>query len=203
MKRAFLLAGLLFLAAAGPAQDEPKGYKIGDVVQDFSLPDTDGTMRSLKGIADGRKFVVLDFWSKNCPYSRSAEPRFQLLHQKWAPRDVAFFHVNANRTENATPEAIEDLRAALKAAAVPFPALIDRDNKVADLFGAQVTPTVYVIDAVTLKLCYSGLVTDDPRENKNVTVDYVDAALAALSAGGTPAVTSTTAQGCTIKRVRN
>ncbi len=200
LTRLWLASTLLVLSCL--AQDPPKGYGVGSTVADFSLADAQGTIKSLKDYAKDKKFVVLDFWSKNCPFSASHEPRFVALDRAFADKGVQFLHIASNRTENVTPEAVAEVAEALKAAGIVFPALIDVGNKVADAFGAQVTPCAWVIDAVTLQVKYTGLLTDDPRENKKVSVDYIEAALTALLDGKEPAVTSTVATGCPIKRVK-
>lgn len=194
------LVAAFLMTTTAVAQTDAKakpvsGYKVGDVVADFTLPDLDGKSLSLKGLAKDRKAVVIDFWSPRCPFCQSHEARLTSLDKKWKDQGVAMVHIASNQNENRTPEAVAKLKDAMKKHAQEFPALVDLENKIADAFAARVTPTVFILDAATLKVRYSGTITDDPMTGENVTHDYVDEALTAILAGKDPATTSTDPKG--------
>ena len=72
-------------------------------------------------------------------------------------------------------------------------------NKIADLYSAQVTPEVFVLDAKGLIL-YHGRI-DDSKNAEKVEKKDLAAALDALLAGKKIENAETKAFGCTVKRV--
>ena len=80
-----------------------------------------------------------------------------------------------------------------------FPVLKDERNVVADEYGAQVTPEVFVLNPAG-KLLYHGRIDDD-RKGTNIKHRDLQEALNALLAGKELSQPETKAFGCSIKRV--
>jgi hypothetical protein len=111
---------------------------------------------------------------------------------------VAFVAVNSNAQDT-----LEQTRAQAKANGLSFPVLKDAGNVVADLFGAERTPEVFVLD-VERKLRYRGMLDDQYgyRERRTKpTKTYVVDAVDALLRSGTISVAETPVLGCHIGRV--
>jgi hypothetical protein len=85
------------------------------------------------------------------------------------------------------------------AANYKFPVLIDKNNVLADKFGATVTPEIFYFNGKNV-LMYHGAIDND-RSGKNVTTDYLRTALGESLSGKTVAKTTANAFGCSIKRV--
>ena len=172
------LAGSLALAA--PARAE---VKVGDKAPAFTLKPVDkGDAVTLESLAraKGTRGAVLIFLSARCPYvAQARQPIAELAKQYGAT--FSFAGVNANQNEPAD-EIKSD--AALNFA---FPMLRDDGSKVADLYGAERTPEVFVVDGAG-KLRYHGGVAE------------LGAALAELAAGKPVSKPESKAFGCTIKR---
>jgi peroxiredoxin len=192
------LALAAVLCGAAHAQ---KGYTVGSVVADFTLTDLDGKKVSLKSLADGKKYVVVNFWSHDCPASANADPRFVKINTDYGSKGVAIVHVASNKKENKAETDVAATKAAAKKAGITFPVLLDADNKIADVFGAQKTPHVFIIDAKDSKVVYSGALTDSVWKNDKVSKEYVREALDLLLAGKPVATATTTPEGSGIKRV--
>jgi hypothetical protein len=81
--------------------------------------------------------------------------------------------------------------------------LIDNGSRLADAFGAQTTPHVFLFDK-KMKLVYKGSINNKYEEgNKEiVSKNYLQEAIFATSRGGTLAVKESKAIGCSIKRVK-
>jgi hypothetical protein len=77
--------------------------------------------------------------------------------------------------------------------------LMDADHFVADLYEAQTTPHVFVIDRDGI-LRYRGAVDDVTFRQRKPTRFFLDEAVEALFEGHTPALAETPAYGCTIVR---
>jgi len=183
---------------AAPEKARPKkakGYAVGDVVADFTLPDVNDKKHKLTELAKGARLIVLDFWSWRCPYCVGSEERYVKLHEKYGKKGVVFVHINSNRTENRTRKGIEKTKAVIKKEGIRFPVLIDKDNKIADVFGAKVTPTVFILDASTRKVLYTGAPNDNPLDADNASRDFIEETVKAVLAGKKIKTPSTRAKG--------
>ncbi len=107
--------------------------------------------------------------------------------------DVVMLSIAANRSENA-----EALRNAADARRLPT-VMIDALCVVADLYEAQTTPHVYVIDRDGI-LRYRGSVDDMTFRKRTPTRFFLDEAVESLLEGHLPTLTESPAYGCTIVR---
>lgn len=182
----FVVAGVVF------ASEVPAPPAIGSTIDEFSLPDVNGTARSLKSLA-GKNGTVLLFIAVQCPVSNAYNERMEKLAQDYQAKGIAVVGINSNVAEDA---------AAVKSHAaehsLSFPILKDPGNKVADKLGASVTPEAYFIDP-TNKLLYHGRIDNSRNAAQVETSDLRNALDAALS-GKPIEKTEAKAFGCTIKR---
>src|SRR5688572_10658597 len=180
---------------------EGKGYAVGSVVADFTLDDAEGKKTSLKSLGDGKKYIVLDFWSRNCPAAQNGEPMFAKLHTDFSGKGVAFVHVASNKQENKVEADVKATKEYIKKNSIAFPVLLDVENKIALTFGGQCTPHVFVIDTKDMKVVYAGALNDSVWKPENVKRDYVREALDQLLAGKPVTTPTTKPEGCSIKKV--
>jgi len=101
--------------------------------------------------------------------------------------------IASNRNEKA-----EDLKKASETRRLPI-VLIDPACQVADMFEAQTTPHVFVIDREGI-LRYRGPVDDVTFRQKVPTRFYLDMAVESLLEGQLPTLTEAPAYGCAIVR---
>jgi peroxiredoxin len=203
-----LVMPLAFVAAQdAKKQDKPaekaeaKGYEVGSTVADFTLNDATGKSTSLKSIAEGKKYVVVSYWSRECPAAQHAEVFFAKINADYASKGVALVYMASNKKENKTEADVKATKDYVANKKITWPVLLDVDNKIALTFGATNTPHVYVIDAKTMKVVYTGSVVDSIWKPENVKKEYVRDALDQLLAGKPVTTASTKPDGCTIKRV--
>ena len=157
---------------------------------DFELPDLHGELHRLRD--DRGKIVVVNFWSCECPHCERTDHALMAMSVQWA-EEVVMLSIASNRSE--TFQSIEE---ASKARRLPI-VLIDADHFVADLYEAQTTPHVFVIDRDGI-LRYRGAVDDVTFRQRKPTRFFLDEAVEALLEGHLPALTDTPAYGCTIVR---
>jgi peroxiredoxin Q/BCP len=163
-------------------------------VPDFVLPDAaTGNNIGFTTLSAGKKATVLVFMSTTCPVSTAYEARIQQLSAAYAPQGVQVEGIDANTNE--TPEMIT---AHAKSGSLTVPILVDASGKVADQFGARVTPEVFVINGSGV-LVYRGAF-DDSRDAAAVTHHYAKDAVDAVLAGHDVAVKQVHAVGCAIAR---
>jgi peroxiredoxin len=187
-----LLVALLLVAAAAPAAD----LKIGAAAPDFTLPSAaDGRLVALKDLLAKSKAVAVIFVATKCPISNAYNDRMAALGREYAGKGIAVVGINSNKTEPAAEVAEH-----AKAHGFTFPVVKDDANKVADAYGAEKTPEVYVI-APTGGLLYHGRIDESRDDAKNVRSPDLRNALEAILAGKPVPVPETKAFGCTIKRV--
>ncbi|MBI5962589.1 MAG: redoxin domain-containing protein [Chloroflexi bacterium] len=169
--------------------------EINQPAPDFELPDLEGRLHRLSDYRG--KIVIINFWSCECPHSeRTDRAIMAMLAQRTAQvwrDDVAMLSIAANRSENA-----EAVRNAANARRLPT-VLMDALCFVADLYEAQTTPHVYVIDRDGI-LRYRGAVDDVTFRKRIPSRFFLDEAVESLLEGHWPALTESPAYGCTIVR---
>jgi peroxiredoxin len=185
------LVGLLALALTACAFAETPA--IGAAAPDFKLTTLDGKAFSLSEAAKAQKAVVLMWISTQCPYSNAYNAQMKDLASAYSSKGVLFVGINSNKTED-----LEKAKSHAKSNGHTFPIVKDLENKVADMFGAQRTPEVFVVDSEG-KIRYHGRITADHEDPKS-SPDLKNA-LDEMLAGKPVARSETKAFGCTIKRV--
>jgi peroxiredoxin len=178
--------------AAGDAQGTTK---IGSPAPDFTLPAADGKPVAMKELLGKNKAVVVMFIATKCPISNAYNERMSALGKEYAEKGIVFVGINSNKAELAPEVARHAAEHGFG-----FPVVKDEGNKVADLYGAQKTPEVFVLDPKGT-LLYHGRIdenTDGPNEVKSPDLRN---ALGAILGGKPVPVTETKAFGCSIKRV--
>jgi peroxiredoxin len=189
-----IVAPLLLLLAAcgGPSLAE---LAVGQPAPPFELTAVDGRKVAL---ADFRgKVVVLEWMNPGCPFSRHHSEARTMQATAAKHPDAVWLAINSTRADHRDYLAPEAYAKFLAANGITYPVLYDSDGRVGRAYGAKTTPHLYVIDAAG-QLAYQGAIDDDPGL-KAPKVNYADAALAALAAGGTPEPSTTRPYGCTVK----
>ena len=188
MWRVFFVSTVL-LATVAFAQE----FKLGSKVGDFTLQDVKGNavqFSTLKG-----EVTVIAYIATRCPISNDYNERMKALYNDYAPKGVKFVYINANHIEPAA-----EVEEHAKNNGFPFPVYKDDNNVVADRFGAEYTPEVFVLDKGGV-IRYHGAI-DDSRAAARIKAQHLRQALDSMLGGQPVATAQTKAFGCTIKRVK-
>ncbi|MBV6479085.1 MAG: Thiol-disulfide oxidoreductase ResA [Ignavibacteria bacterium] len=185
----FLLFILVSGSFAGPSAEK---YKIGDVVSDFTIENFDGNSYSLS--KSNAKATVIVFISTECPFVQPYTERLINLTNEFTPKGIVIWGINSNSTE-PTDEVINHANEKK----YNFPVLKDNNNVVADIFSAERTPEVFVIDNASMKLIYHGRI-DDNKDASEVTSNDLQNALNEFLNGTEITNKENKAFGCSIKR---
>ncbi len=177
---------------SGPAAPAAQ-VALGQAVTEFTLPDTSGQQHSLAGLK-GEKGTLLIFIATQCPYSNAYNQRMEALHRDYNARGIRLVGINANKTEPA-----DEVRSHASQNGFTFLVLKDPDNRIADYFGASVTPEAYLLDSGGV-LRYHGRLDADHKD-PGLNSGELRQALDELLGGQAIANTGKKAFGCTIKRV--
>lgn len=190
-----ILIGLFAIVTANTpraAYDVPAPMAIGATAENFNLPDADGKDHSLNSLK-GKNGTVLIFVATKCPVSNAYNERMEKLAQDYKAKGINVVGINSNVAELAA-----EIKSHAASNKLTFPILKDGGNKVADAFGATVTPEAFFLDADN-KLVYRGRI-DNARDVSQVVSSDLRDALDAGLAGKPIAKSTATAFGCTIKR---
>ncbi len=181
------------VAAAGAPAVEPASATIGAPAPAFTLPDAAGQPVKLSDFAG--KVVVLEWVNPDCPFvKRHADAgTMRSLAQKYQGK-VVWLGINSTNYMDSAANAKWIAERSL-----PYPVLDDHTGAVGHAYNAKTTPHMYVIDT-TGKLVYAGAIDDDNAGTKGASaVNYVDAALAEITAGKPVSVAETKPYGCSVK----
>lgn len=164
--------------------------EINQPAPDFELPDLNGNIHKLTNYRG--RIVIVNFWSCECPHSERTDKAIMPMLAQWREH-VSMLAIASNRNESAAA-----LKAVSEARRLPN-VLRDADCRIANLYNAQITPHVFVVDREGI-LRYRGAVDDVTFRKKSPSRFFLDEAVESLLAGQLPALTETPAYGCAIVR---
>lgn len=190
-------------AAASPTGGGSSGVsKIGFKTRSFKLRDHRGNPVSLSKMAD-KKLVVVAFLGTECPLAKLYAPRLTALQKEYESRGVGFIAIDSNAQDDRT-----ELAAFVKEHAVTFPFVRDVNNLIADHFGAERTPEVFLLDQDRV-IRYRGQIDDQYGYQRGIGFERPRAvrrdlaeAINELLAGKEVSKPVTQSTGCLIGRVR-
>ncbi len=145
-------ACVAILALVGPTSGET-ATTIDRQIHEFELQDFRGKRYSLADHA-ATNVVVVAFLGTECPLAKLYGPRLAALAAEYEPRGVAFLGINSNSQDSIT-----EIAAYARRHDVGFPLLKDPGARVAEQFGAERTPEVFVLDGQR-RVRYHGRIDD-------------------------------------------
>lgn len=194
-----LLIGLIGVSSAQAQSPEeiPLGSEI--PATQVALSRVEGGQTSL-GALQGSQGTVVVFWSNQCPWVEKYEDRLTAIVDEFAGQGVGFVLINSNDPSAYPQESAEQSAQRMSDAGYPSALvyLADPTSEVAESFGAQRTPHVFMFDA-NGTLVYVGTIDDSPGDAGNANEPYLRRSLEALVSGNSMSVPKTKAFGCTIK----
>ncbi len=161
---------------------------LGEMAPPFELAGVDGQRYRLADYAGS--IVVLDFWSAHCPWSQHYDGWLAEQAPLWAAAGIHLLAIASNADEDP---ALVATTAAERGLA--FPILLDSGGRVADAYGAETTPQIFVVDRAG-RLAYRGAIDDRSFRQRQATRSYLSDALEALAAGRQPVPAETPPYGC-------
>ena len=171
---------------------------LGTSAPDFSLPDFDGKIVSLRDFR-GRKALLVVFMCNHCPYVKHVAPELAKLTDEYQRLDVGVVGISSNDIANHPDDAPDKMKVEAAQQGYHFPYLYDADQKTASAYRAACTPDFYLFDA-DFKLGYRGQMDDTrPKQGAVPTGKDLRAALDALLAGKEAPQPQRPSIGCNIK----
>jgi len=192
-------AALALVPAISFASSSPD---VGKPAPLFTGTDSNGKSWSLADLKG--KVVVLETTNHDCPYVRKHynSKNMQTQQREAAANGVVWLTLAssaAGEQGHVTAPQANDLTRSRDAA--PAAVILDPQSKIARLYGATVTPHMYIVDAKGV-LVYKGGIDSIPSSSTSdipKATQYVRAALGEVLAGKQVTEASTRAYGCTLK----
>lgn len=195
-------AVLLLLVGCGYGLRADAQVQVGEEAPDFTLTSVIGNEHSLSDFRG--KYVVLEWINHGCPFVRKFYDvgEMQRLQEHYTEQGVIWLAICSSRSGQQgyyTKE--EAARVSEEKGANHTAYLYDEPGDVGRLYGARVTPHMYVINPDGV-LIYQGAI-DSVRSTSSDDIEraenYVVAALEAAMAGEEVATPVTTPYGCSVK----
>ena len=192
-------ATLALVLAASPALAVAE---VGQPAPGFTLTDSNGQSHNLSDFKG--KFVVLEWLNHGCPFviKHYDSGSMQKLQKEYTGQDVIWLSVVSSapgKQGDLSPAETNQAKEEKGSAATAI--LIDGGGTVGQLYGAKVTPELYVINPAG-DLIYAGAIDDkksvDPADVAGAT-NHVKQALDEALAGQPVSTPRTEPYGCSVK----
>lgn len=200
MKRFTLIFSLLILAAFFTVETQAQGLAVGDEAAHFDLMNIDKTKIGLDDYQD-KDGVIVVFTCNHCPYSKMYEDRIIDLQTRYEPQGFPVVAINPNDAEQYPDDSFKNMKKRAKKKGFNFPYLWDGSQEVAQAYGAERTPHVYLLANEDGKFFvrYIGAIDDSAKDAEAVEETFLEDAIQNLKDGEEVRVGETKAVGCSIK----
>ena len=199
MKR--ILFGFLSVAAISTMAfmyGEP--LQIGSLMPkaDLKLKDISGKELAIKDVKKEHGVLVM-FSCNTCPYVVKNQQRTVAIGEYAQKMKLGFIVLNSNEAQRTGDDSYDAMKNYAKTQKYNWNYVVDKNNEVADAFGANRTPECFLFDK-NLKLVYHGAIDDNPTDAGNVKRHHLQEAIDELVAGKEITVKESRSVGCSIKR---
>jgi peroxiredoxin len=199
MKKIFLLLAIAACTAA-TSFTVSEVLPIGSAMPktDVNLKNTTGNDITLKEVRSDNGILVI-FSCNTCPYVIKNQQRTIAICTHAQKNDIGVIVLNSNEGQRADEDSYDAMKTYAKQQNYTWPYAIDKNNELADAFGANRTPECFLFDK-NLKLAYHGAIDDNPTDADNVKRSHLQEAINEIAAGKQVTVTQSKSVGCGIKR---
>lgn len=166
---------------------------------DTKLKDITGQEITLKSAMKENGLLVM-FSCNTCPVVIKNQSRANEISQYSLTKNVGVVLLNSNEANRSGDESLDAMKNYAKAQAYNWYYAVDKNNELADAFGANRTPECFLFDK-NGKLVYHGAIDDNPNDESSVNRHHLKEAINELLNGKDVSVKETKSVGCSIKRI--
>ena len=203
MKTILLAATMLFVTTAmtpvaSRAQEDKMNPGDDLPTQEFTLRNANGGSLTLQQ-AEKENGLLVMFSCNTCPFVIRNEPVTKQVMTFAAAHHVGMIIINSNEAQRGDADSYEAMKKFAKEQGYSVPYVVDDNSRLADIFGANHTPEVFLFNNKH-KLVYKGAMNDNPSDPKGYKKMYIEDAINATIAGKEMNPKTTKSVGCSIKR---
>ncbi len=137
MRYILLLAFVISTLFSCSTEEIPQELNVGDTAPDFAIKDIEGNVIILSYFKD--QPVVLRFFETDCKFCRADTPIINVYFEKYKDKGLKVLYIAANHeSKESVTNFVRDLD-------VPFPMILDKDAKVADLYNVLLYPQTIIL----------------------------------------------------------
>lgn len=165
---------------------------------DVKMKGVSGEELSLNDLKMANGLVVI-FSCNTCPFVLAWENRYNEIYEWAKENSVGMAMLNSNYMKRDGDDSLEEMKKHAEERNYKFPYLVDEQSLIANAYGGQTTPHVFLFDK-NFNLVYKGAIDDNYKSALDVKEEYLKDAIASLAKGEKIAVAETKPLGCSIKR---
>jgi thioredoxin-related protein len=200
MKKTLLTIAASIISLAATYAQQTK-LQPGDGLPRVSTEMQDATNGGNKAYyaAAGKNGLLVMFSCNTCPFVVKNEQTTLKTIEYAKAHGVGVVIINSNEAKREGDDSYNAMKTygAQKGYTVPY--LVDANSKLADAFGANHTPEIFLFSKEN-KLVYKGAMNDNPGNPGEAKITYINNAIDALVAGKEINPSETKSIGCSIKR---
>ncbi len=166
---------------------------------DVKLKDISGKDITLKDAKKQNGLLVM-FSCNTCPYVIKNQSRTLEVCKYALSKGMGVVVLNSNEASRGEGDSYEDMQEYARSQGYQWYYAVDKNNELADAFGAKRTPECYLFDK-SGKLVYHGAIDDNPADGSRVNRAHLKEAINELTAGKDVSVKESRSVGCGIKRL--
>lgn len=152
--------------------------------------------------ASTKKGLLVIFTCNTCPFVIRNIDRTKEILDFAKEKGLGVMMVNSNEAQRNDVDAVEKMVEFGKQQGYPN-YYVDKNSKLANIFGASHTPEVFLFDGKTETMVYKGAMDDNPSDPKSAKVMYLKNAITNMLAGKAINPAETKSVGCSIKRLKS
>lgn len=170
-----------------------------------SMPKADVKMKDVSGIevslkeAAGENGTLVMFSCNTCPYVIKNQERTRNILNYATQNKIGVAILNSNETTREKDDSYEAMKTYAQKQGYKWFYTIDKNNEIADAFGATRTPEVFLFNKSGI-LVYHGAIDDSPADPASVKREHLKTAIDEMTNGKDVSVKTSRSLGCSIKR---
>jgi len=199
MKRLFpltLLLGILFLSFTSVSDSLPIGASIPK--KDLKLKDISGKEISLEN-AKMKNGLLVMFSCNTCPWVIKNQSRTKEIAAYALSKEIGVILLNSNEGQRDDGDSFEAMKQYAKDQGYNWYYAVDQNSILADEFGANRTPEVFLFNAGG-KHVYHGAIDNNPGNENAVSRKHLKEAIDEMLAGKDISIKESRSMGCSIQR---
>lgn len=166
---------------------------------DVKMKDVSGKEVSLNDAKRQNGLLVM-FTCNTCPYVIKNQARTKEICAYAKQKGLGVILLNSNEGTRDGSDSYDDMKEYAKNQGYDWYYAVDKNNVLADAFGANRTPECYIFDK-NGKLVYHGAIDDNPSNASAVSRQHLKEAIDETVSGKDVSVKTTKSVGCSIKRI--